>query len=504
MKSFRIKGRSARKIIVLSLMVIILTGLAWLGITVWRGLDLGNNLSAVSGAVTLVPDLPNLLGFNQPQTYLLLAQNNDELRATGGFITAIGLVGIDHGRLSRFDFHDSYSVDNLNKTYPAPPQPLQRFMLASQWLTRDANWSPDFPTAARQIQDLFMLSSNIPTDGVIAFDQTAVQALLEVVGPLKLPDFPDAVTAQNVEDYMHQAWAPEPDQGFSQQWWQNRKNFIPQLGKLLLQKINATRNPTTLMALARQGLELLRTGHLSVYFSNPQAQAAFVKTGLDGSVSPGAGDFLELIDTNVGFNKTDAVVRRSLDYKVDLSDPVHPKADLLIHYQNTITQDVPCQQQAKYSMSYLGMQQRCYWDYWRVYTDSSILTGSQVDKVAADWLLSKQSWDGTLDQTNGESGTHVVGGLLVLPTNQTRDIQLQFDLPASVVENTSKGLAYSLSLQKQAGVKTLAVTLQVIAPVGWALSNHLPGWSMASDGKSWTWQGNLTQGQNFQLVFSRP
>jgi hypothetical protein len=504
MKSFFIKGRPARKFYLLSLMVIVLAGLLWLGVTLWLGLDLGNNLSVVPGAVTLVPDLPNLLGFNRPQTYLLLAQNNDELRATGGFITAVGLVGIDHGRLSRFDFNDSYSIDNLNKTYPAPPQPLQRFMLASQWLTRDANWSPDFPTAARQVQDLFKLSSDISTDGVIAFDQTAVQALLEVVGPLKLPDFPEAVTSQNVEDFMHQAWAPEPDQGFSQQWWQNRKNFIPQLGKLLLQKINATRDPEKLMALARLSLELLHTGHLSVYLADPQAQAAWVKTGLDGSLNPGTGDFLELIDTNVGFNKTDAVVRRSLEYSVDLSDPAHSKAGLLIHYQHTITQDVPCQQQAIYSMSYQGMQERCYWDYWRVYTRSAVLTGSQVDKVAADWLLNKQSWDGILDQSDGESGTHVVGGLLVLPTNQTRDVKLQFDLPVSVLENNSKGLSYSLRLQKQAGVETLPVTINVTAPVGWALSSHSPGWILASDGKAWIYQGNLTQGQSFKLEFSRP
>jgi hypothetical protein len=503
MKNIGYKGRPAWRIVILSLLAIVLAGLAWLGITVWQGLDLGANLGVVPGAVKVLPELRDLLGFNRPQTYLLMAQNNDELRATGGFITAIGLVGIDHARLSRFDFQDSYSVDNFNKNYPTPPQPLQRFMLASQWLTRDANWSPDFPTAARQVQDLYQLSTDIPTDGVIAFDQTAVQALLEVVGPLKLPDFPDAVTAQNVEDYMHQAWAPEPDQGFSQTWWKNRKNFIPQLGKLLLQKINATRSPATLLALARQGLVLLRSGHLAVYFSSPPAQAAFAKTGLDGSVSPGSGDFLELIDTNVGFNKTDAVVTRSLDYSVDLSDPAHPKANLLIHYQHTITQDVPCHQQAKYSMSYLGMQARCYWDYWRVYTEASTLTGSQVDNVSRDWLLNKQNWDGTLDEGNGESGTHVIGGLLVLPTNQARDVKLQFDLPASVVKNTSRGLTYSLRLQKQAGLKTLAATLHIISPVGWTLSNHLPGWIMANDRKTWTWQGDLTQGQDFQLVFSR-
>ncbi len=61
MKSFFIKGRPARKFYLLSLMVIVLAGLLWLGVTLWQGLDLGNNLSVVPGAVTLVTRLTQFI-----------------------------------------------------------------------------------------------------------------------------------------------------------------------------------------------------------------------------------------------------------------------------------------------------------------------------------------------------------------------------------------------------------------------------------------------------------
>jgi hypothetical protein len=332
------------------------------------------------------------------------------MRATGGFITAIGLLDLDKGKVTRFDIQDSYQADDLTKDYPAPPGPLQRFMLAGIWLPRDANGSPDFPTSARQVQALYQLSKNVKTDGVIAFDQTAVTSLLAVFGQVTVPGFTEPVNAANVQEYMHAAWAPEPDQGFSQQWWENRKNFIPELGKLLMQKILSSRDKKVLLNLATTSLDDLRSGHILVYFSDAQAQQALSQMVLDSAVNPPPGDFLELVDSNIGFNKTDPVIKRSIQYKIDLTDPLHPKAEFNALYQHIINLAVACIHQAEYSQSYTGMQERCYWDYWRVLTRSSRLTGSHVTPVPAGELLNKQAWDGALDITAGEGNMQAIGG----------------------------------------------------------------------------------------------
>ena len=467
-------------------------------------LKLDGNFKTIQGGVALLEILPGLLGVDRTQTYLVMAQNSDEIRATGGFITALGLLGLEKGKVTQFEIHDSYQVDDLTKDYPVPPDPLKRFMLADIWLPRDANWSPDFPTSAREVQDLYQLSTNIKTDGVIAFDQTAVSSLLQVFGQVNVPGFSEPVNAGNVQNYMQEAWAPAPDQGFSQQWWENRKNFIPELGKLLLQKILSSRDKSVLFNLATTTLYELQSGHVLVYFSDPGAQETLATMGLDNAINPGAGDFLELVDSNIGFNKTDPVVNRSIQYKVDLTNLAQPKAEFSAQYQHTISEIIPCVQVAEYSQTYQGMQMRCYWDYWRVLTRSTKLTASQVLPVPADQLLDKQAWDGTLDINAGEGNTQSIGGLLVLPTHQTRDIVLNYDLLPGVVQVNQNELVYTLHIQKQPGLFKLPLILQVISPEDYVLSSPPTGWQVGMDGHTWTWHSTLIQPVDFKLIFTKP
>ncbi len=171
---------------------------------------LDGKFNLLESGIQILQTTPLLLGGDQLQSYLILAQNRDELRGTGGFISGIGLLTLQDGAIQRFDLADSYLVDDFSKPYPAPPEPLKRFMLADYWVTRDANWSPDFPTASQQAQALYTLSTGVQTQGVIAFNQLAVKSILEVIGPVQVPGTDQPVSAANVEEFMRQAWAPAP------------------------------------------------------------------------------------------------------------------------------------------------------------------------------------------------------------------------------------------------------------------------------------------------------
>ena len=149
-------------------------------------LMLDSKFDQIQAGVDGLLTIPGLLGNKQAQNYLVLAQNRDELRGTGGFISGIGLLTVQNGKILRFNIGDSYLVDDFSKRYPKPPEPLKRFMLADYWVTRDANWSPDFPSAAQQTQALYTLSTGIQTQGVIAFNQLAIKRLLEVIGPVQV------------------------------------------------------------------------------------------------------------------------------------------------------------------------------------------------------------------------------------------------------------------------------------------------------------------------------
>ena len=85
-----------------------------------------------------------------------MAQNEDELRATGGFLTGAGIVTVENGRIVDLSFLDSNYVDNYwVKPYDFPPQPLYDYMGLEMLLFRDANYWPDFPTSARKAMDLY-------------------------------------------------------------------------------------------------------------------------------------------------------------------------------------------------------------------------------------------------------------------------------------------------------------------------------------------------------------
>lgn len=70
------------------------------------------------GGLILLSVLPQLAGTDTEQTYLLAAQNNDELRPTGGFISALGLLKVKSGQITAFSMQDSFAIDDYSKDYP--------------------------------------------------------------------------------------------------------------------------------------------------------------------------------------------------------------------------------------------------------------------------------------------------------------------------------------------------------------------------------------------------
>lgn len=458
----------------------------------------------LQAGLKLLPLAPNLMGDGRPVDYLLLAQNHDELRATGGFVSAIGTLRMQGGRILEFQIRDSSAVDDFSRPYPPPPEPLQRFMLAGYWVARDANWSPDYPSAARQVQALVELATEQPTQGVIAFDQTAVAGLLSATGSVTLPGISEPVSAANVAGYMQQAWAPAPGKEMAGEEWLQRKDFMGVLGKAMLEKLTRFDDPGTLLGFAKTALELLETGHLLVYLSLPEAQALLDGAGLAHRLLPGDVDYLQLVESNLGFNKANALVKRSVEYQVDLSNPEQPAARLSISFTHNGEAKVTCVHQSIYDVTtYAEFSQRCYWNYWRVYLPGgSALTRAQVKAVPGDQLLGGRPWPGMVEAYPGEEGTQVFAGMLVLPVGERETIRLEYDLPPRVVSRRENGeLHYRLHIQKQPGTSATPFQVQVRLPPGYAPSADFQTWQPGED-STWIWSAELDRDQEIELVLS--
>jgi hypothetical protein len=100
--------------------------------------------------------LGNLLGYDAPKTYLLLLQDQKEIRATGEFIGIVVEVPIMDGVLGDITVVDSTKVDrNPLINNPPAPEPLYWYLWMGRLLFRDANWNPHFPVSAETIIELY-------------------------------------------------------------------------------------------------------------------------------------------------------------------------------------------------------------------------------------------------------------------------------------------------------------------------------------------------------------
>jgi hypothetical protein len=248
---------------------------------------------------------------------------------------------------------------------------------------------------------------------------------------------------------------------------------------------------------------MLEGGQLLVYFDEPAAQAALEAGGWDGSVDPGSNDYLYLVDSNVGFNKVDSVVQRSLAYQVDLSDLNYPTGRVNVTYQHNGTGDQDCKQEISYGDgTYQDLQQRCYLDYWRIYApDGSQLITSTVQPVSADALLSGVGWPGMPESIPGEAGTQVFAGLLMLPMENMSLIDITYSLPTTVVQPVGEYLQeYDLQIQVQPGLEGLPLQLKVKLPERANPVNLSEAWKTV-DSQTLIWEGVLEQSAELNISF---
>jgi hypothetical protein len=412
---------------------------------------------------------PKLAGASDdgPQTYLLLLQNEDELRATGGFITSAGTFVVKDGDILNFAIEDSYAFDDPARIYPNAPWQLQEYMDLPTVLLRDANWLPDFPTSAAQAEYLYALARFHGADGVVAIDQHAVASLLAVLGPLQLEAVSFPITAENVVAFMRLA------KGQAEAAGEDRKGFLNALGAATLGRIK-TAQDISWMDLAKTLLADLDAHHILLQFDEPGIAAVLAGRGWDGALRPGAGDFLMVVDANMGFNKVNAVVEESLAYAVDLSDPAAPTGRLTVVHTNNAPQGVPCRQfDVNYHGSYENLINRCYWDYLRVYKPlETQLLEATPHAVPAAWMESGKTVPARVDALDeGIAGVQGFGTLLVVPGGASLETSFLFQLPAGVIAagEGSNTWVYHLRIQKQGGTPPQALTVRVQLPAGAAL-----------------------------------
>ncbi|HLO31262.1 MAG TPA: DUF4012 domain-containing protein [Anaerolineales bacterium] len=424
--------------------------------------------------------LPHFLGAasDGPKTYLLVAQNEDELRPTGGFITAVGTVVIQNGQVLRLTFADSGDLDNWDRPYPLAPWQLEQYMNSPVLILRDANWFPDFPTSALYVESLYAYRNSHSVDGVIAFDQHMLVLVLEALGPINVEGAYNPIDAGNVITYMRSAKSPPDGQPVPEGW--SRKGFIDKITGAMLQKIFQGQ-AISWQELGSAFFRGLNQDHLLLQLDDPTLADVIARHGWNGAIRPEDGDYLMVVDANVGFNKTNAVVQARLSYDVDLTDPAHPVSTLTVAHQNNASDEVPCLQWGGQRL--VGQENypldACYWNYMRVYAPSGTqLLNATPQKVPDEWMVLNHGVDGPVDVLEEEiEGLQAFGTLMVVPGGGSLMTSFQFGLPAEVLHISPDGkqINYSLKIKKQPGTLAIPITIRVHFPNGAAITSAFPG-----------------------------
>lgn len=464
-------------------------------------------------ALSMVRIAPKLLGVGKagPQTYLILMQNEDELRPTGGFLTAAGSAVVMDGKLISINIESSDLIYDVNKPYPIPPWQFKEFMNIEMLLFRDSNWFTDFPTTATWAEYFYSYSRASSADGVIAIDMHMIVHLLETLGPVRVDNVNFPITNENVLDYLRSA-EEAPPAGVSSTW--ERKQFISDLAEPLLEKLLNARGQTWTKLMPVM-LELLDEKHILLQIDNEEASAFLVRRNWDGSVRiPQDSDYLMAVDTNMGYNKTNAVTEMTLNYKVNLTTPENPTSFLLIEQINHSQVEIPCE---PFSSSRFLITQsspgeipdpvytidECHWGYLRVYSpEGTKLLRSNPREIPAEFTMLGEAIPARTDDLGSEniSGAQVFGMMIITPTRQATETEFEYSLPASVVTRNNDSWMYRLKVQKQPGTIGHPLTLTLNLPSGARIeSASIP--FTENDG-AWTAQLDLRRDLLIEVIFS--
>jgi hypothetical protein len=205
---------------------------------------------------------------------------------------------------------------------------------------RDAFLYPDYPKSAQVAEQLYAAVTGQSVDGVIAITPKLIESMLQVTGPVAVPDFATTVTASNLQElihYYHVTFSGGVDSsGQLQQQYgtSKRKLFDAELGSLLIHKV-AELGTTQRGAVLHVMLDALLTHDLQVYFNDPHVEALLTARGLDSAVEAPRGDSLLIVDDNVGVTYSNADVT---EYARDL---VLLDAHGMATHQLTITYTFP-------------------------------------------------------------------------------------------------------------------------------------------------------------------
>lgn len=421
--------------------------------------------------------LPEIIAIDGAKSYLILLQNNNELRPTGGFIGSYAQISFEGGKLKKIDVNDIYAIDGALNIHVEPPKEIKEDLGQKDWFLRDSNWEPDFPTSAKEAEWFFTKETGQKVLGVVALDIAAMEKLLEAVGPLDLPDYNEKITADNL---FEKSITHAENSFFAGS--QAKKNFLSALTNGLFNKIFFLPKPNWPGIVKALG-DALESKQMSIFLDNPKLFSYLISQNWAGVLprqnnekSSKFEDFLAPVEANLGANKSNYYLDRSYNLETVIGKEGDVKHRLKVNYVNRSPSNT--------------WPAGVYKNRMRIY----LPFGAKLTRVL--WGETNITKDVSSFVDYGRSGFSL---LLQLEPKETKALILDYEVPGNI--KFAKGIGvYKLNVVKQAG------TLQ--DPFVWRLTYPLNYQIISSQNQNLSpqeqiIQTDLSKDRSFEVLFKK-
>lgn len=287
--------------------------------------DMSARILSSINTVRKVLDLSEYaLGISSDRRYLIIMQNDREVRATGGFMGSYALLDVKSGAIKNLEIPGggTYDVQGQLRTVLAAPWPLR--IINSRWEFQDANWYPDFPASAKKIMWFYENAGGPTVDGVIAINASVAERILDIIGPLEHPSFAKPISADNFIDITQIQTELTYDKKKNKP-----KEFLGSFIEMVKQKIESEPeqyNGEILTLL----VDSLLSKDIQMYFREEASQQILHSLQLDNRIPDVKSDYLMIVDTNIGGGKTDGVMKSDASYLISADESGSLTASLTI------------------------------------------------------------------------------------------------------------------------------------------------------------------------------
>lgn len=382
-------------------------------------------------AKPLLKQLPEILGKDNEKTYLILFQNNNERRATGGFLTSYAFFNIKDGRIKIERSEDIYSMDAAISSHPKAPEEILTYHKGvSQFYVRDSNLSPDLPTSIELFEELYKKSSiDKSYDGIIMLDSKVLVDMLRIFGDTEV----DGITFSANEDercgcpqviYQLFDLVDRPVNYIKT----DRKGILGDLMYALFYKAIGFSPSKYWGTLAQQMYENLNEKHIMMNFKDKKLQAAAERVNFAGRIRMTDSDFLHVNGVNFAGAKSNLFVEEAIASKTT-------EKDGKLYREVTITYKNP-HPHSDCNLERGGLCLNATLRNWvRVYVPK----GSKLDQFIGSQTKVK---------TYEEFDKTVFEGFMTVEPKGLAKVTVTYELPTRITKNN-----YSLLVEKQAGVE---------------------------------------------------